>query len=95
MALALLFAAPAQACTKLPARSATKVPVRTVDVDRTKTTTIGICGHTLARATLTGSGTRRQSGARIGEASAAGGRVRLHHPTRARAGRSGARATAA
>ena len=73
--LVLLFVAPAQACTKLPARSATKVPVRTADVGRTKTTTIGICGRALARATLTGSGTRRQSGARIGEASAAGNRV--------------------
>jgi len=73
--LALLFAAPAQACTKLPARSATEVPVKTADVGRTKTTTIGICGRTIARATLTNSRTRRQSGARIGEASAAGDRV--------------------
>jgi hypothetical protein len=73
--LALLFAAPANACTKLPAKSGTDVPISASNAGETKRTAVRVCGRTLATATLTGSGTRHKDGARLGEASAAGHRV--------------------
>ncbi len=73
--LALLFAAPANACTELPTRSGTDVPISAFNAGETKRTAVRVCGRTLATATLTGSGTRHKDGTRLGEASAAGHRV--------------------
>jgi hypothetical protein len=73
--LALLFAAPANACTELPAKSGTDVPISAFNAGETKRTAVRVCGRTLATATLSGSGTRHKDGTRIGEASAAGHRV--------------------